>query len=291
MLVLPTHRRGGACEKSPWSAIIGAVMRRRLLIVLAACLPLLIVGWVGVLLTRSPSDESAVPTTSSSEASADVPIEATTGSPTAAAPPTPGPPYEPPPTKGSLAGSSDVLDAAMERARGEFEQHNGDPYPPRPDEVAVLFAGDVGPHRVIVAVNPAESTDLLWRVVLAGPAGAAVAELGLFGGGNDHVGSDEHAVVIGDSSGTVTVVAYPPVAGPVQVGAVPVGGNALVWQPAVDHGGWASAELTGVHPFYLVEQSDGTCGTTLQAYSSPDTPIDPVAIDAAIAAGCTAGMA
>ena len=275
-------------------------MRRRLLIVLAVCLPLLVVGSVGVYLIRSsPSDESAAPTTSSSEASSDVPIEATTGSPTAAAPPTPAPPYEPPPTRGTLAASPDVLAAAVQRARTHFEEYQASGiYPPQGDSAAVLFAGDVGAHRVIVVVAPAACLDpnacpnrpLLHRVVLVGSAGAPVDQLDVLGNVDDLEGADEQAVAVGDVTGTVTVVAYPRTGEPVLIGAVPVGGDSIVWQPAADQGGWASAELSGVNPVYLVKQTGGTCGTTLVGYVGEDFPIDPVAVDAAIQEGCTAGM-
>ncbi len=268
--------------------------RRRILIVLAACLPLVLIGWVGLLLTQS-SPEGPRTATSPNDTAADAqtvaPLDTTAGSETPA-PPTPVWDYAPPPTRGSLAGSRDVLAAAEQRAREHFDDFEADPHPPRADEVAVLFAGDAGPHRVIVAVAPASSTpDLLWRVALVGPAGAPVDQLAQFGNGNDFVGSDEHAVAVGDVSGTVTVVTYPPATGPVQVGAVPVSADSLVWQPAVDHGGWATAELTGFYPIFLVDHGGGVCSTALVGYTGEDQPIDQVAIDAAIQAGCTAGMA
>ncbi len=271
-------------------------MRRRLLVVLAACLPLLIVGWVGVLLTRSPSDESANPSTSANDPSSDVPVEQTTGSPNAA-PPTPAPPYDPPPTRGTLAGSPDVLDAAITQARTQFEQYDGN-YPPQADSATVLFAGDVGAHRVMVVVAPSAClnpracppTPLLHRVVLTGPAGAAVDQLTLFNNGDDSEGSDEQAVVVGDVTGTVTVIVYPSSTEPVEIGAVPIGGDSIVWQSAADQGGWASAELSGVNPVFLVKRA-GACGTTLVGYVGEDFPIDQVAVDAAIQEGCTAGMA
>ncbi|BCJ72957.1 hypothetical protein CS0771_25010 [Catellatospora sp. IY07-71] len=83
------------------------------------------------------------------------------------------------PTRGDLSGDAAFLDALRRRTVDQIHGDRGDPQqglwmPDDPDQVKVLFAGDVGTRRVGVVAGLTSRPLLAW---FSGEAGAAVPEL------------------------------------------------------------------------------------------------------------------
>ena len=201
------------------------------------------------------------------------------------------PSWDSPKTRGSLAADralrrevvARVLPALESEVLGE-ERAFG--------EVAILFAGDVGGHRVVVAAAPVRvpsgdscedqeafelhAPAILQRFVLSGPAGAEVAALKLDDNGDGDVPTDEWAVTVPEPAG-VTVVAFPRRAGAVvAVGSFSKGSTELVWTTApATREGWTMLRLRDAYASPVLVRAPGQedCpSSTLTVFTDRDEP-------------------
>jgi hypothetical protein len=177
-----------------------------------------------------------------------------------------------PTTRGSLARDRVVRDATWARIRPALE---GDGLS---DEhifggITILFAGDVGHHRLVVAAAPVrltggESCDqqesaeggpaMLQKFVLSGPAGTEVDLLKMEDNGGGDSPSDEWAVTVPEEPG-VTVVAFPPnPRARVTVGSYSKGATEPTWVAAPPtRDGWTTKQLPHAYPSTVLVRVPG----------------------------------
>ncbi len=176
--------------------------------------------------------------------------------------------------------------------------------------VAILFAGDVGRHRVVVAaarvrVPSGDSCEeqqaselngptILQRFVLSGPAGAEVAALNLDDNGDGDVPSDEWAVTVPEPAG-VTVVAFPRRPGAVvAVGSFSKGSTELVWTTApATREGWTTLRLRHAYASPVLVRVPGQedCpSSTLTVFTDRDEPGELAARRAMTKLPCVRGL-
>ena len=214
-----------------------------------------------------------------------------------------------PKPRGSLAADPVLKQEVLERVRPALESDVlGDERPF--GKVTILFAGDVGRHRVIVAAAPVRvpsgdscedqqawelsGPTILQRFVLSGPAGAEVAALKLDDNGDDDVPTDEWAVTVPEPAG-VTVVAFPrhPRA-VVAVGSFSKGSTELVWTTApATREGWTTLRLRNAYasPVLVRVRGQEDCpSSTLTAFSDRDEPGELAARRAMTKLPCVRGL-
>lgn len=188
--------------------------------------------------------------------------------------------YKAPDTVGNLVNDVEVLTTSRERAAAFFTDL--DPAIAS-EETQLLFAGDVGPHRIVVAVArddsviheapPVGRNIHIRRIVLSGPAGADVNELDIVDNGNDSPGTDEWSVSVPTGDG-VTVVAYPRTkVHKIQVATVPLRTTRLRWVDVPVRQGWASTYQPGVYSSaVLVRRLRGNCAASTLVSTTKDRP-------------------